>query len=421
MYLCVFEDSASSKFLPLVHTRPVFDLRLGAETILESLQRQFPEFKTLVYVRPEIAAVTSERLGYLTNRIPDGLDVLFINGRLKADAAREVITQVKELVGGSGAAITWGAHLIAAWIPGASNFDVLDSDSSLRASLPHAEAASSCLLDELWELFDEMPRNIEAVFQHVSKGYNIFERPNVTVENSTEIISEEHVFVGPGTYLGGQVVLDASTGPIIIGKNARIEHRSVIVGPAYIGEKSVVKVGANIRRSAIGPVCKVAGEVHTSVLHSHSNKAHDGFLGHSLIGEWCNLGAATNNSNLKNNYGPVDLYSEAAEDFVSTGRQFMGLVMGDHSKCGISTMFSTGTVVGVSCNIFGGGYQPRFIPSFAWGGPKTGFVEYRIDKAKEVAIAVARRREVDLSLAELELLDSVLESTADQRARANLL
>jgi len=270
-------------------------------------------------------------------------------------------------------------------------------------------------MSRIWQLLDGLSDNISILFAIRSRGFNVYERPNVDLSSSAILVKEEHIIIEPRAVIGEAVVLDATKGPIIIQSDVVVEHRSVIIGPTYIGHGSVVKVGSNIRNSAIGPVSKVAGEVHTSVLHSHSNKAHDGFLGHSILGEWCNLGAATNNSNLKNDYGVVTLYNESLNNFESTGRQFMGLVMGDHSKSGIATMFNTGTVVGVSCNVFGNGYQPRFIPSFSWGGQQDGFSEYRLDKAVAVARAVARRRAVELSDAELELLQYVSETTSEQR------
>jgi UDP-N-acetylglucosamine diphosphorylase/glucosamine-1-phosphate N-acetyltransferase len=186
-------------------------------------------------------------------------------------------------------------------------------------------------------------------------------------------------------------------------------------GPFSLGEHSQLKLASKIYGpTVIGPHCKVGGEVNNSVIFGYSNKAHDGFLGNSVIGEWCNLGADSNNSNLKNNYAPVKLWSYQKKGFVNTGLQFCGLFMGDHSKCGINTMFNTGTVVGVSANIFGAGFPRNFIPSFAWGGAQ-GFSEYRMKDAAEVAQRVFERRGMVFDEVEEEIFNHVFESTADFR------
>jgi UDP-N-acetylglucosamine diphosphorylase/glucosamine-1-phosphate N-acetyltransferase len=206
-------------------------------------------------------------------------------------------------------------------------------------------------------------------------------------------------------------VLDASGGPIHLDDGATVMAQAVLRGPAYVGPKAQIKVGANVTGSAIGFWCKLGGEVHDSVLHSLTNKAHAGFLGHSYLGRWCNLGADTNTSNLKNDYGEVTLYDTETGAFEPTGRQFVGVVMGDHSKCGINTMFDTGTIVGVSCNLFGAGFPARHVPSFSWGGPES-FTTYRLDKALQVADTVMRRRDRHLTDADRENLEAIFERWA---------
>jgi UDP-N-acetylglucosamine diphosphorylase/glucosamine-1-phosphate N-acetyltransferase len=210
-------------------------------------------------------------------------------------------------------------------------------------------------------------------------------------------------------------MLNAEDGPVYIDRDAIVMENAVVRGPAYIGPHAQVKMGGTLEAAAIGPWCKVGGEVHHAILHSYSAKAHAGFLGHSYLGRWCNIGADTNNSNLKNDYGSVSLYDPVTRDFEDTGLQFLGLVMGDHSKCGINSMFNTGTVVGVFCNVYGSGFPPRYIPSFAWGSPE-GFVEYRLEKALRVAEAVMARRDVALTDADRELLTYVFEHTAADRS-----
>jgi len=205
-------------------------------------------------------------------------------------------------------------------------------------------------------------------------------------------------------------VLNAEGGPIYIGRNATISEGSVVIGPFALGEGATVNWGGKMRsNTTIGPFCKVGGEVGNSIFFGNSNKAHDGFLGNSVVGEWCNLGANVNNSNLRNDYGNVKLHSYATNQLEDTGRMFCGLMMGDFTKAGISTMFNTGTVVGVNVNVYGAGFQPKHIPSFSWGGADSGFVPYRIDKALQVAEEAFSRRNKPFDAIEETLLRAVYE------------
>ncbi|MGB0978414.1 MAG: glucose-1-phosphate thymidylyltransferase, partial [Croceimicrobium sp.] len=223
------------------------------------------------------------------------------------------------------------------------------------------------------------------------------------------------VFVEEGAFVEA-AVLNAKSGPIYIGKDATVMEGSVVRGPFALCDYSTLKLSAKIYGpTTIGPHCKVGGEVNNSLLLGYSNKGHDGFLGNSVIGEWCNIGADSNNSNLKNNYEEVKLWDYVEGRFAKTGLQFCGLVMGDHSKCGINTMFNTGTVVGVSANIYGGGFPRNFISSFAWGG-SGGFTEYRFDKAMKTAALVMERRGIELDEVERDILQVVFDKTASYRA-----
>jgi UDP-N-acetylglucosamine diphosphorylase/glucosamine-1-phosphate N-acetyltransferase len=207
------------------------------------------------------------------------------------------------------------------------------------------------------------------------------------------------------------VTINANTGPVYIGKDAEIMEGSVIRGPFALCEHSAVKLSAKIYGpTTIGPESKVGGELNNVVIQGYSNKGHDGFLGNSVLGEWCNIGADSNNSNLKNNYAEVRLWDYETACFAKTGLQFCGLIMGDHSKCGINTMFNTGTVVGVSANIYGSGFPRNFVPSFSWGGA-SGFTEYKTNKAFEVAAKVFERRGLEFDEVEQRILDHVFEMT----------
>ena len=218
-------------------------------------------------------------------------------------------------------------------------------------------------------------------------------------------IGKHPVFIEEGAIVEA-VIFNTDGGPVYIGKNVKILEGSMIRGPFAGLDNSVVKMGAKIYGgTTLGPNTKVGGEIKEVVFFGNSNKGHDGYLGDSVIAEWCNLGAGTNNSNLKNNYSNVKLWDYTQKDYINTGLQFCGLIMGDHSKCGIATMFNTGTVVGVSSNIFGGDYQPKFFPSFKWGGQQ--YTDYRYDKAVEVATAVMKRRQIEFDGVEADLFEKV--------------
>jgi UDP-N-acetylglucosamine diphosphorylase/glucosamine-1-phosphate N-acetyltransferase len=239
-------------------------------------------------------------------------------------------------------------------------------------------------------------------------------RKSQPIPPGNHVISPENIFIEEGAKLA-YCTLNASTGPIYIGKNAEIMEGSLIRGGFALCEGAQVKLGAKIYGpTTVGPYCRVGGEINNSVLFGYTNKAHDGFLGNSVLGEWCNIGADSNNSNLKNNYEPVRLWSYETENFAETGLQFCGLMMGDHSKCGINTMFNTGTVVGVSATIFGSGFPRNFIPSFSWGGAG-GFTTYVTQKAFETAKIVMSRRNVAFTEEDAAILEHVFEMTKKWR------
>jgi UDP-N-acetylglucosamine diphosphorylase/glucosamine-1-phosphate N-acetyltransferase len=235
--------------------------------------------------------------------------------------------------------------------------------------------------------------------------------PNSELLSKTNrIMGKDQVYVEEGVTCECSVI-NATQGPVYIGKEAEIMEGCTIRGTFALGKHSTLKMQTKIYGdTTIGPHCKIGGEVSNSVIFGYSNKAHDGFLGNSVIGEWCNLGADTNNSNLKNNYGNVRAWDYGAKDYINTGLQFCGLIMGDHAKSGINTMFNTGTVAGVCANIFGGGYPPRFIPDFTWGGPG-GFVEFTLEKTYEVAHRVMERRGIELTEIDKDILKYIFEET----------
>jgi UDP-N-acetylglucosamine diphosphorylase/glucosamine-1-phosphate N-acetyltransferase len=279
-----------------------------------------------------------------------------------------------------------------------------DEAQKLGTNLTEIFAAGTVFLN-IDPALAQNAKNIQDDFVLLTKN-----RTSAIIDNSNQVINPGNIFIEEGASVLCSI-LNASAGPIYIAKDAEVMEGSMIRGPFALGEHSALKMGAKIYGpTTIGPECKVGGEVNNSVIFGYTNKAHDGFLGNSVIGEWCNLGADSNNSNLKNNYAHVKLWNYAEGRMVSTSLQFCGLIMGDHSKCGINTMFNTGTVVGVSANIFGAGFPKNHIPSFSWGGAQ-GITEYNFEKAAETATLVMERRHKIFDQIESQILAEVFELT----------
>lgn len=414
MYLCLFEDERVAHLLPLAHTRPVYGLRLGIRTLLQTVHEAFGRPSLLLHARRRVAGVAAQEHDALVNRIPDGLDVLFVNGRYVAEAG-PVLERLRGAArpGEPGRVFAQGDDVVAAWVPDASS-RLVEEDAvttSTFEGVAEERVEGARLVGRLWHLIDELRPALARDFEARTSGRNVYERPGAAVQEGAHLVSGERIYLAPGATVRPGAVLNAEAGPIYLGEHAVVMEGAVVRGPAYIGPHAQVKIGAGIEGCAIGPWSKAGGEAHDAVLHAYSNKGHAGFLGHSYLGQWCNLGADTNTSNLKNDYGLVTLYDAAEADFVKTDRQFVGLFMGDHSKCGINTMFNTGTVVGVSCNLYGTGFPPRHLPSFSWGSPEAGFEVYRLEKALRVAEAVMARRSIPLTAADREVLTAVFEAT----------
>ncbi|MGB3776609.1 MAG: putative sugar nucleotidyl transferase, partial [Leeuwenhoekiella sp.] len=305
-----------------------------------------------------------------------------------------------------GEAIVEEKHIIAyRW----KNAKILPDFDSLKVK--NCPEESIFKIEHTWDLFAKNGRAIAEDFNLLTQG-----RTSQPISTSVHCINKDQIFLEEGAIMEAGV-LNASNGPIYLAKNSEVMEGSLIRGPFSLGEFSAVKMGAKIYGpTTIGPYSKVGGEVNNSILMGYSNKGHDGFLGNSVLGEWCNLGADTNNSNLKNNYAEVRLWDYATEGFEKTSLQFCGLMMGDHSKCGINTMFNTGTVVGVAANIYGGDFPRNFIPSYSWGG-SAGITTYRIDKAFETIKIVMQRRGIDFDEKEQRILEHVFEQTSRFRGK----
>jgi UDP-N-acetylglucosamine diphosphorylase/glucosamine-1-phosphate N-acetyltransferase len=388
MNYILFDGENREALLPFTYTRPVADLRIGILTIREKWE---------LYLGATTTTVTED---YLSDKYPmvEMEENVMINASYTPSEV--LVTQIKNLK--ENQAVFDGDTMVAF-------FSLEDQEIDIDELEVFQIEGTVLKVERTWDIFSKNGAAIKADFKLLTE-----ERTSAPIPENTVAFNPEAIFIEEGAKLP-LCVLNATDGPIYIGKNAEIMEGSLVRGPFALCEGSTLKMGAKIYGpTTVGPHSKVGGEVNNSVFFGYSNKGHDGFLGNSVIGEWCNLGANTNNSNLKNNYAEVRIWSYETENFAKTGLQFCGLMMGDHSKCGINTMFNTGTVVGVSANIFGSGFTRNFIPSFSWGGAK-GFTTYLTSKAFEVAQVVMLRRGIELSEQESAILEHVFELSAAYR------
>ncbi|MCI0695901.1 GlmU family protein [candidate division KSB1 bacterium] len=404
--LCIFEDEHLTRLYPLTLTRPAFDLRCGISLLREKIARRFFDNRLHLFCRTYLADVVREATPEVpVNQLSSG-PCLFINGRF-------ILGEKLPAPGSQNMVWKKNGEVAAAWISAARLASLAQfTDGIIPTSwfdgLP-VEQIDGTFIRYLWDLVHHNPVQIKNDFAHFNRGGEILGKiyPNVT------LLEEKNIYIGAGAKIKPGVVLDAEDGPIYIDEGATIMASACLQGPVFVGAKSSIKMGAKIYEgTSIGEVCKVGGEVEESIIHSYSNKQHEGFLGHAYLGQWVNIGADSNNSDLKNNYSTVKVYVNG--EIVDSGSLFVGLTIGDHSKCGINTMFNTGTVVGVMSNVFGAGYPDKFIPSFTWGGLESMEI-YEIDKALEVARRVMARRKMALSPAQEQMLRQVFEITASER------
>ena len=401
MQICLFEDAHVAHLAPLALTRAAFDLRVGARTLAESAVAAFQIDELAVWTRPSVAAVTLQEHPVASSTRSEGA-ALFVNGRWLVREG-DLVQAVRDAVrAGEARAFVQGDTLLALYHPDARQLDGARPGVELADGVATERVGGEAVIRHLWDLVDDLPARIA----HDVRQLGGLGRIDGRVQDGAILVEPGQIHVAEGATVRAGAVVSAEDGPVWIGPGATVEENAVVRGPVTLGPKAVVKAAARVDGSAIGHWSKVGGEVHASVVHSLSSKGHDGYLGNSYLGRWCNLGADTNTSNLKNDYGEVTMWDAVAGEAVPTGRQFLGLVMGDHSKCSINTMFNTGTVVGVSCNLYGSGFPPRHVPSFAWGG-SDGLVPYRPGKALRVAEAVMARRERALTDADRTMLESI--------------
>ena len=391
MNYILFDGPSRNNLLPFTYTRPVADIRIGILTIREKWE---------AFLGSTITTVTED---YLSDKYPmvEMPENVMINASyLPNESLVNLIKGLKE-----NQAIFNDEDIVAFYTKEAQE----DIDFDTYDALEYNEDVIK--IEHTWDIFSKNGEAIQEDFNLITK-----DKTSQPIPSSNNIIAPENIFIEDGASIEF-ATLNASGGPIYIGRNSEIMEGALIRGPLALCNNAGIKLGTKIYGpTTIGPYSKVGGEIKNSVIFENSNKGHEGYLGNSVIGEWCNLGADTNNSNLKNNYVEVRMWDYQTEGFARTGLQFCGLMMGDHSKCGINTMFNTGTVVGVSVNIFGSGFPRNFIPSFSWGG-NAGFTTYLTKKAFEVANVVMSRRGLEFSKQEAAILEHVFEETKKYRRK----
>jgi UDP-N-acetylglucosamine diphosphorylase/glucosamine-1-phosphate N-acetyltransferase len=389
MNYILFDGDVRKSLLPFTYTKPVADIRIGILTIREKWEKHLSLTTT---------TLTEE---YLEEKYPmvEMEENILLNSSFCP--TNSLVEQVKKL--SKNEAIFKGEDVIA--------FFTSDSQEEVNFDeYKQIEFEEELIqIKNTWDIFSLNSKAIQQDFDLITEG-----KTSQPIPEGVQCINKENIFIEEGAKLTF-ATLNATNGPIYIGKNALIMEGVVVRGALAMCENSVLKLGAKIYgATTIGPHCKVGGELNNSVLMGYSSKGHEGYLGNSVIGEWCNLGADTNNSNLKNNYAEVKLWDYETGRFAKTGLQFCGLMMGDHSKCGINTMFNTGTVIGVSANVYGSGFPRNFIPSFSWGGA-SGFTDYKTNKVFEVAAVVMKRKNVVFDEKEKRILEHIFEETKQYR------
>jgi len=397
MQLCFFEDHLLERFHPITLTRPIDDLRIGILTIGEKWEAELSAESTARLLRPELE-------GLFDSAAPAKEEpVLWINSRyLPEEHLQEKVVGLD-----TGSCLRDGSEIIAAKVDGGRSAEWLSEGKPDFNSLLVAEIDSDSKIEHLWDLFLINSREIAADIRRLGSPKS----DNNDISSHAVLEYPEQIYIDEGATIEPGVILIAEEGPIYIGKNATINAGSMIRGAAAVGRDSFIKMDAKIYEgTTIGPVCKASGEINNSIMHSYSNKAHEGYLGNSIIGQWCNVGADSNTSNLKNNYSAISMTDWNSRKPIDTGQMFLGTIMGDHTKTAINVQFNAGTVCGVCCNIFTTDFPPKFMPSFSWVGTNV-IMPYKLDKALETMKIVMKRRNVDMTDSYRELMEHLFKAS----------
>ncbi len=414
MNIYIYEDSKHAQFSPLTLLRPVYHLRTGVLSLCHRLSRQFEHDVVGFVTRDQISAVVAQRYReHPTNIIKKGDGpILFLNGRIRdcGDLVKQVAearfsTVFRESETGDAVALLLLADNLSSFPTVATQAEYMNLFQAQKSNVMEFDTTAS-LYNFSWELMADIEARI---VDDVAMLKDSLPAPtNVRIHDGAFLVNEHQVFIGHDVEILPGAVLDASSGPIYIESNVRIEPHAAIVGPCFIGAGTTVLAG-KISSSSIGHTCRVGGEVEASIFQSYVNKYHAGFIGHSYVGSWVNFGAMTTNSDLKNNYSSIKLTVNGQA--VDSGAIKVGSFIGDHTKFGIGTLLTTGVTIGVSCNLFGGSLiSDREVPSFSWG--QTGsYDRYQFDKAVETASIACSRRNVTLSEEETAVLKAVFDGS----------
>lgn len=395
MNMILFDSEVRYSLLPFTHTRPVADIRCGIMTMRERWEH---------FAQQATGTLTE---AYMQEVFPQnaGNDNLYINGSIFATA--ELFEAIKQLQPQE--QLVQDGTIIAARVTD----KLVKFSDKLEITAEIKDIAYTGIIKSLQNTWDIFSLNEEAIisdFALITAG-----RASQAIPDGVTVVGKSGLFIEEGATVNAGCIINAESGPVYIGKKAELMEGVMMRGPVAVCDDGVLKMGAKVYKgTTIGPGCKVGGEISNVVFFANSNKGHDGYLGNAVVGEWCNLGADTNCSNLKNNYDKVKIWDEHNFKSIQTGLTFCGLIMGDHSKCGINTMFNTGTVVGVSANIYGGGFPEKFIPSFAWGGSE-GMTTYKLERALETANRMMERRGKTLSPQEIKMYEHIFALTQKQR------
>ncbi len=399
MTICFFEDGGDRLFAPLTLTRPVDDLRVGIFTIREKWQRRLKTDKVARTPRTPLTIL------FPGDHPKNNKDVIWINARWLPDPG--AADEVRKLKTGQG--LSSNGTIVAAKLESAQSKEQFEEGKTGFEQISLTDTGSGTLIRYLWDLFQQNESEIR-------KDVNLLDSVRATAPEmfpQAILNKEDDIYAEAGARVDPGAVIDASGGPVFLGRNAHVMYGAVIQGPSALCESSVLKMGAQLYAgTTIGPVCKVSGEIQNVIMHSYSNKAHDGFLGNSLIGQWCNLGANTTTSNLKNNYKPIKIPEWSSGRVYKSSLQFFGTVMGDHGKTAINTTLSAGTLCGVFCNIFTYGFPPKHVPSFSWVSPHST-ESYQFEKAMETAEIMMNRRNIKLRQDYLKMMRHIFDLRDD--------
>lgn len=400
MILAVFDD-ATTQFYPASINRSVGDIRCGILKLRQRLQALLYSDEDAVFVEGKLKALYLERHPDWKINQASG-DVLFVNSRIRLST--ELIKHIRNLTSSKGIKDKFGN-------PVAFRVQLKEEITNLEQLVQafdkvETEEMKATLYDNVADLINDSSRMIEFDYEQFFHDSDNF----IETELGVTILNPYNVWIGENVIMRPGVVIDATHGPVVIDEEAELMPHSVVMGPVYIGKKTRIKIGAKIYAgTSIGPICKIGGEIENSIIQAYSNKQHDGFLGHAYLGEWVNIGAGTNNSDLKNNYKPVSFYSYSHKTKVNTDYQFLGSIIGDHTKTGINCTLNTGVVIGMGCNLWGTGLITDFISSFSWG--ESGKIApYNFDSFIQTTEVVKKRRNLTLSNNEIELYRNIWHS-----------